>query len=95
MTTLQIRIDEKIKKDAKKIFDKIGLDLSSAIKVYLNQVIITQGIPFTLLTENGFTIQQEREILQASEEAKRGINVTRTKNWKETKAHLDRLKKLK
>jgi len=93
MTTLQIRIDEKIKKDAKKIFDKIGLDISSAIKVYLNQVIITQGIPFALLTENGFTIQQEQEILQASEEAKKGINVTGPfKTAKEIQTYLDSLK---
>lgn len=95
MTTLQIRIDQKVKKDAKKVFDKVGLDMSSAIKVYFKQVVITQGIPFPLLTENGLTIQQEAEILKASEEAKHGINVTRTKNWKEAKAHLDSLKKLK
>ena len=75
MTTLQIRIDEKTKKDAKKVFDKVGLDMSSAIKVYLNQVVITQGIPFPLLTENGMTAAQEQAILKASEEAKAGINV--------------------
>ena len=75
MTTLQIRIDEKMKKDVKKIFDKLGLDMSSAIKVYLKQVVITQGIPFPLLTENGMTSAQEQAILKASEEAKAGINV--------------------
>lgn len=76
MSTIQIRIDEKTKKSAKKVLDKIGLDMSSAIKVYLKQIVISQAIPFPLLTENGLTIQQEQEILKASEEAKRGINVS-------------------
>lgn len=75
MTTVQVRIDEQTKKSAKKILDKIGMDMSGAVKVYFKQIVITQGLPFKLLTENGFTIQQEKEILKASEEAKKGINV--------------------
>jgi DNA-damage-inducible protein J len=76
MSTIQIRIDEKTKKSAKKVLDSIGMDMSSAVKVYLHQIVTTQGIPFPLLTENGLTIQQEKEILKASVEAKKGINVS-------------------
>lgn len=75
MSTLQVRIDENTKKSAKKVLDKIGMDMSSAVKVYFKQIVITQGLPFPLLTENGLTVQQEKEILKASEEAKRGVNV--------------------
>lgn len=93
MSTIQIRIDEKTKKSAKKVFDKIGMDMSSAVKVYLHQVVATQGIPFSLLTENGLTIQQENEILKASEEAKRGINVSGPfETAKELQDYLDSLK---
>lgn len=74
--TIQIRIDSQTKKKAKKALDAIGIDMSSAIKVYLKQIVITQSIPFKLVTENGLTLQQEEEILQASEEAKRGIGVS-------------------
>lgn len=93
MTTLQLRIDEKEKNAAKKVFKSLGLDMSSAVKIYFKQVILTQSIPFPLLTENGLTVKQENAILKASEEAKRGINVTTTNNWEETKAFLDSLKK--
>jgi len=75
MSTIQVRIDEKTKKSAKKVLDNIGMDMSSAVKIYFKQIVITQGIPFKLLTENGLTIEQERKILKASDEAKRGINV--------------------
>ena len=57
----------------KKVLDSIGMDMSSAVKVYLHQIVTTQGIPFPLLTENGLTIKQEKEILKASAEAKRGL----------------------
>jgi|SRR3989339_866885 len=76
MSTLQVRIDEKTKKLAKKVLDRIGMDMSSAVKVFFRQIVITNGLPFQPLTENGLTEKQEREILKASAEAKRGINVS-------------------
>ncbi|OGM93113.1 hypothetical protein A2372_01740 [Candidatus Wolfebacteria bacterium RIFOXYB1_FULL_54_12] len=47
MTTLTVRIDEKIKAKANKAFEKLGLDMSGAIKIFLNQVIKEDGFPFT------------------------------------------------
>lgn len=46
MTTLSIRIEEKTKKEAIKTLNALGLDMSSAVKMFLNQVVIEQGIPF-------------------------------------------------
>ncbi len=93
MSTIQIRIDEKTKKSAKKVLDSIGMDMSSAVKVYLHQIVTTQGIPFPLLTENGLTIKQEKEILKASEEAKRGINVSGPFEGKKITDYLKKLRK--
>ncbi len=93
MTTIQIRIDEKTKKSAKKVLDRIGMDMSSAVKVYLTQIILTQGIPFQILTENGMTIAQEKAIVKASEEAKRGVNVSGPFEGEEIINHLKRLRK--
>lgn len=93
MSHIQIRIDEKTKKSAKKILDKLGVDMTSAIKVYLKQIVITKGIPFKLLTENGLTHKEEEEILKASEEAKQGKNVSGPfSTAEEIKKHLDSLK---
>lgn len=46
MTTIQIRIDEKTKRKARKVFSKMGLDVSSGIKLYLAQVAREDAIPF-------------------------------------------------
>jgi len=77
MTTIQIRIDEKTKRSAKKVLDTLGLDMSTAIKAYLKQITISESIPFPLITQNGLTIAEEAEILKASKEADQGKNVSR------------------
>lgn len=46
MTTLNVRIEEKIKIQASKTLAKLGLDMSSAVKIFLNQVIKEDGLPF-------------------------------------------------
>lgn len=92
MTTVQVRIDEKTKKSAKKVLDDIGIDMSTAINVYFKQIVIYKGLPFKLLTENGLTPEQEEEILKASEEAKAGKNVTGPFSPKEAIEYLNSLK---
>ena len=47
MTTLNIRIEEKVKAKANKTLSALGLDMSSAVKLFLNQVITENGLPFT------------------------------------------------
>jgi DNA-damage-inducible protein J len=62
-TTLQIRIDSKTKSSAQKVFKELGLDMSTGVKVFLQQVVNTDSIPFPLRTANGFTVEKERKIL--------------------------------
>lgn len=76
MTTVQIRIDDKTKRDAKRVLDRLGIDMSGAIKLYLRQISLQKGIPLRLTTENGLTPDEEIEILAASQEAKDGKNVS-------------------
>ena len=47
-TNLTIRIDEDLKKDAEALFNKIGLNMSSAINVFFRQAVGEQAIPFKL-----------------------------------------------
>ena len=47
MTTLNIRIKENIKNRANRTLSSLGLDMSTAVKMFLNQVITENGLPFT------------------------------------------------
>jgi DNA-damage-inducible protein J len=69
MTTIQVRTKADLKANANKVLHNLGLDMSTAINMYLNQIVQKGGIPFPILTENGYTIQQEKEILAEIKDA--------------------------
>lgn len=51
MSTINVRVDAKLKEESTKIFEELGLDMSTAIKIYLNQVVKKKAIPFDLTLE--------------------------------------------
>ena len=48
MSTLTIRVDEKLKKEASKVYESTGLNLSSAITMFLKQTVLKQRFPITI-----------------------------------------------
>lgn len=47
-TNLNIRTDKDVKIAAEKIFDELGLNMTTAINIFLRQTIRENGIPFEL-----------------------------------------------
>ena len=45
-TNINIRTDLNVKNQAEKIYESLGLNMSTAINMFLRQTIITNGIPF-------------------------------------------------
>lgn len=45
-TTLQIRIDDDLKEQASSLFERLGLDLPTAVRIFLKKSISEDGIPF-------------------------------------------------
>lgn len=70
-STIQIRIDAKTKRESRKVLDEIGLDMSSAVKILLRNIVITKSFPLELRTVNGFTIREEKLMLADAEEARK------------------------
>jgi len=66
MTTLSIRIDEQVKAKAGKTLSAMGIDMSTAVKIFLNQVIAEDGLPF-IPTKNPAQIRAkwDKEVAQA------------------------------
>ena len=46
MTDLTINVDEKLKKDAEAVFNRLGMDLPSAITLFLRTSVRCDGLPF-------------------------------------------------
>ncbi|MBQ4649633.1 MAG: type II toxin-antitoxin system RelB/DinJ family antitoxin [Firmicutes bacterium] len=57
-TNLNIRTDKNVKIAAEKIFEELGLNMTTAINIFLRQTIRENGIPFelTLNTPNSVTM---------------------------------------
>ncbi len=47
-TNLNIRIDKDIKDQAEEIFNELGLNMTTAVNMFLRTAIREQGIPFEL-----------------------------------------------
>jgi DNA-damage-inducible protein J len=62
--TVQVRIDEQTKAQAKKVLDALHLSMSEAICLFLRQVVLHRGIPFEVKIPNTLT----RETLEKSEQ---------------------------
>ena len=47
-TPTQIRIDKNVKEQANALFANLGLDMSSAVNMFLRQCILRGGLPFAV-----------------------------------------------
>ena len=45
-TTLNLRVNPVVKKRAEAVLEVLGIPMSTAIDIYLNQISLTGGIPF-------------------------------------------------
>ena len=51
MAIIQIRVDDELKEKAVEVFEKNGLDLSTAIRIFLKKSVNTDGIPFSVIAK--------------------------------------------
>ena len=62
----QIRIDETVKAQATSLFNDLGMDMSSAVNIFLRQCLLHGGLPFMVEVPN-----YSQKTLEALAEAKR------------------------
>lgn len=69
---IQVRLDEKLKNKAEKIFKRIGIDMPTAVRMFFIKVTDVGGIPFSLLQdefEDHYTPEQIEALDAFAEEA--------------------------
>ena len=89
--TVQLRVDAKTKRGVTNIFKSLGMDMSTGVKVYFQAVLKKKGIPFPLLTENGFTPEQEERILAESRRTMEDYKNGRRKAHTSAKAMIEEI----
>jgi len=63
LTSLNVKIERDLKKQADTLFNKMGMTLSTAINVFVRQAVQEQGIPFKIYFD------AEKEVLFKAKEA--------------------------
>ena len=65
-STLQIRVDSALRSQAEDFFNGAGLDMSSAVRLFLKQVVIRRRVPFDVIAEDPFWSDANQRVLAES-----------------------------
>jgi DNA-damage-inducible protein J len=70
-STIHLRVEPAIKADVEKLLNRLGLSTTDAINIFLNQIVLTGGLPFPvkLPQPNVITLAAMKE----AEDIKKGI----------------------
>jgi len=75
------RVEPKLKAEAERILDELGLDASDAIRVFYKQVVLRKGLPFDVAIPNEATRRAMRDV-------EKGRGLTRYKDTAELREKL-------
>ena len=70
---LQVRVEDSLKDQAAIVFENLGIDTSTAVRMFLKRAVMENGIPFrmTLPKETYSAERGYRAMIEISEEAKK------------------------
>lgn len=64
-TSMNIRLDSEVKEQAQQVFNHLGIDMTTAINIFLRQAIQYQGLPFDIkLDDHGKLLQVVTDVKQ-------------------------------
>jgi DNA-damage-inducible protein J len=72
---VNIRMDEQLKKQAEQLFSDLGMNMTTAINIFVRQAVSRGGIPFEIMRREDFYSDYNLQVLKKSIsqlEAKKG-----------------------
>lgn len=73
-TNIQVRIDPALKAEAEQLFSDIGLDMPTAIRLFLKQSVINNGIPFSLERDPFYSSSNQTHLAKVARDLREGKN---------------------
>ena len=71
--TIQIRVEDELKSKSDALFKDLGIDTTTAIRMFLTQAVATNGFPFEIkrqVESNPYAPMTEKEILAKLEKSR-------------------------
>ncbi len=64
-TLVQVRIDDELKNQATAVYDALGIDLSTAVRMFLKRSVMVNGVPFDMiLPKSDYKAEKAEKALQ-------------------------------
>ena len=83
MTTIQVRVDKKLKSQANEVLAQLHINMSEAIKMFLAQIVHQRGVPLEMRIPN-------ENILKRIEEGEKGVGMHEASSVDDLFEELDR-----
>lgn len=77
-TTINIRIDEDLKNQSEMILEDMGLNMTTAFKIFLKEVIRSNSIPFKIKADPFYSESNQRVLKQSIKQFDNGEVVVKT-----------------
>ena len=65
MSILQIRVDDNLKNEVSDLFERLGMDIPTAVRIFFKRAIIERGLPFNVNEIPSATTQDNSRLMQA------------------------------
>jgi DNA-damage-inducible protein J len=60
MVQMAVNVDENVKNDIEKLYDRLGMNINTAVNIFFQQCLIEQGFPFNQKTARKHIPLKER-----------------------------------
>lgn len=70
--SISIRLDSEVKEQAQQVFSNLGMDMTTAINIFLHQAIQYQGLPFDV------RLDENRKLLQVLTDLDQNRNMSQS-----------------
>jgi DNA-damage-inducible protein J len=75
MANLQIKIDDSLRDDAQFVASQLGLDVASAVRMFLVQMVKHNGLPFHPVADPFYSVANQRYLKRAIADIEKGDNI--------------------
>ena len=71
-TSVSIRLDSEVKEQAQQVFNSLGMDMTTAINIFLRQAIQYQGLPFDV------RLDESRKLMEVLADLEQNRNMSQS-----------------
>ncbi len=94
-TLVQVRVDDELKNQATAVYDALGIDLSTAVRMFLKRSVMVNGVPFDMiLPKSDYKAEKAARALQELSSAAME-NGTAEMSLEEINAEIEAVRKAK